>query len=139
LIKLSKDIEDQVSKFNSAAVADNDDDDDVVLYTNDSGDVEISDDTVHQMKKSEILFLCEKRDNDRVELTRKLVEVLNAIEEEDGLICKIQFAKVFDNSITLALLNSYSKMRECLSEIKCEVNKNLECFAQIGIEGAIEK
>jgi len=136
LTKLSKDIEEQVSKFNSAAAAadDDDDDDDVVLSTTESVDVEISDDTVHQMKKFKILFLCEKQDKERLELTRKLVEVLTAIEEEDDLICKIQFAKVFDNSVTLELLNSYSKMRECLFESKCEANKNLELLTRVELK-----
>jgi len=139
LTKLSKDIEGQVSKFNAAASDDDDDDDDVALSIIESDDVVISDDTVDQMKKSEILVLCEKRDKDRMELIRKLGELLTAIEQEDDLICKIQFAKVFDNSLTLELLNSYSKMRECLSELKCEVNKNLALLPKLELKEQLRK
>jgi len=141
LIKLSKDIEDQVSKFNAVVADDKDDDDDnMVLSTTESGENrEISDGTVHQMKKSEILFLCEKRDKDRVDLARKMDELLTAIEQEDDLICKIQYAKVFDNSITLELLNSYSEMRECLSEMKCEVNKNLALLPKLELKEQLRK
>jgi len=138
LTKLSKDIEEQMSKLNAAAGGD-DDDDDVILSTTESDDMEISDDTVHPMKKSEILFLCEKRDKDRVELTTKLDELLTAIEQEDDLICKIQYAKVFDKFVTLELLNSYSKMRECLSELKCEVNKNLPLLPKLELKEQLSK
>jgi len=139
LTKLSKGIEEQMSKLNAAAAGD-DDDDDMVLSTTESGeDREISDDTVRRMKKSEILVLCEKRDKDRVELKTKLDELLTVIEQEDDLICKIQYAQVFDKSVTLELLNSYSKMRECLSELKCEVNKNLALLPKLELKEQLRK